>query len=405
MIPLQSKPRPVHVFAQSNRKRRKRFSGKLLYGVGITLFAFILIGAAAFASQHLLTSHADGYHKYQADHDVISTINGLKKISQIGSTANILGPDNKPMTVDPNPYKIAVVESNSWNGLERGDLLVSNIGNNDHGMTIVKFSDEKGTGHLFNTMRNDGTLGPAGLVFNTQTGSLWVANSTGNSVLIFHPDGKLAITIHDPLFNGPWGIATNSSNWRDDDHDAHPSFFVANKFDAKILRIDVFPQKDAAPKFKVTQIGHLDKNGALTKIDLHWLPSLKVGNKTLKDVLLAIDPVHNRIAAFTDSSSEKGTGEGTTLFQGGPLNQPGGFTINPLNGDLLVVNLNNNNLVELNLTWGKVVGVKQIDPAKVDNQGNGSALFGVVAVKDKKGNLKVFFTDDNTNTLDVLSAS
>jgi DNA-binding beta-propeller fold protein YncE len=84
---------------------------------------------------------------------------------------------------------------------------------------------------------------------------------------------------------------------------------------------------------------------------------------------------------------------------------PGGFAINPLNGDLLVVNLADNNLVELNMTQRKVVGVKQIDPAVVDAQGNGSALFGVAASKDDKGNLRVFFTDDNTNTLDVLKTS
>jgi len=35
----------------------------------------------------------------------------------------------------------------------------------------------------------------------------------------------------------------------------------------------------------------------------------------------------------------------------------------------------------------------------------GSALFGVVGTKDQKGNLRVLFTDDNTNTLNVLSAS
>ncbi|MFL5693742.1 MAG: hypothetical protein ACJ795_18255, partial [Ktedonobacteraceae bacterium] len=78
--------------------------------------------------------------------------------------------------------------------------------------------------------------------------------------------------------------------------------------------------------------------------------------------------------------------------------------INPLNGDLLVVNGNDNNLVELNLSTSKVIGVRQLDNVPVDPQtGNGSALFGVAATKDARGNLEVFFTDDNTNTLDVLS--
>jgi hypothetical protein len=45
-----------------------------------------------------------------------------------------------------------------------------------------------------------------------------------------------------------------------------------------------------------------------------------------------------------------------------------------------------------------------LDNVPVDAQtGNGSALIGVVASTDALENLEVFFTDDNTNTLDVLS--
>ena len=51
----------------------------------------------------------------------------------------------------------------------------------------------------------------------------------------------------------------------------------------------------------------------------------------------------------------------------------------------------------------KVVGIKTVDPLIVDGQGNNSALFGVLAIKDNNGNLKVFYTDDNTNTLNSLS--
>jgi len=40
-----------------------------------------------------------------------------------------------------------------------------------------------------------------------------------------------------------------------------------------------------------------------------------------------------------------------------------------------------------------------------DAQGNNAALFGVTATVDNKGNLLVYFTDDNTNSLNVLSAA
>ncbi len=69
-----------------------------------------------------------------------------------------------------------------------------------------------------------------------------------------------------------------------------------------------------------------------------------------------------------------------------------------------MVNLNDNNLVELNLTLGKAVGTRLLDNVPVDAQsGNGSALFGVAATRDSRGNLEVFFTDDNMNTLNLLS--
>ena len=76
------------------------------------------------------------------------------------------------------------------------------------------------------------------------------------------------------------------------------------------------------------------------------------------DVLLALDLANNRIAAYPNSSTlnttaMRSTSKGITVFQGKPLNMPGGLTINPLNGDLLVVNMNDNNLVELNLSKEK----------------------------------------------------
>lgn len=402
MNPFQSKLKAQAVSSMSPGGQRARSSGRRFLGISVTL-ALLLIAGGAFALQKLVITHAASAEKSYHHDGAMTTINGLNTIAQIGSTANILDAQGNQVAVDPNPYKIAIAPANLSNGVKAGDILVSNIGNNDHGVTLVKFAGQSGQaaqGHLFNTM-TDGVLGPAGLAFDG--GKLFVANSTGSNVLVFNTNGTLFTTIQDPLFNGPWGISTGSKTFGS--HKGIYSFFTANKFDAKILRVDVIPQDSGSPKFQVTQIGQFDMNGTLTKIDLHWMPVLKTGGHTLTDVLLAIDPANNRIAAFAHSSTLQGTGKGTTVFQGAPLNMPGGLSINPFNGDLLVVNLMNNNLVELNPTSGQAVGVKQIDPVVVDNQGNGSALFGVVGVRDQQGNLRVFFTDDNTNTLDVLSAS
>jgi DNA-binding beta-propeller fold protein YncE len=365
----------------------------------------MLLVAGAVSAMHAASLSDD-------DDARVTTIVGLETITQVGSTASILDAQGNTVTVDPNPYKVAIAPENLGMNLREGDIVVSDIGNNDHGVTIARFPRQHGPAHLFNVDTPNEVLGPAGLTFDS--GRLLVANSTGNNVLVFNPNGALSTTLTSPMFNGPWGITTRETAFENELQELffffqlrHRSgiqtFFTANKFDAKILRVDVIPQGNAAPKINVVEIAQFARNGMVTKIDLHWLPRLKVGTQTLIDVLLAIDPANNQISAIAHSSTLEAAGTPVTVFQGTPLNMPGGLTINPFNGDILVVNLMDNNLVELNATTGKVIGVKAIDPVVVDNQGNGSALFGVVATKDRKDNLLLFYTDDNTNTLNSLS--
>jgi hypothetical protein len=342
----------------------------------------------------------------------VASINGLTRISVVGSTAFILDARGHTISVDANPYGVAIAPpstpvSNVPGSLRAGDIVVTNIGGNDTGTTLVRFPAKMGPGRLFNTMTSPGTKGPADQAFNTLTGTDWVSNVSGNNVQIFKPDGTVLVTITNPMFNKPWGQAFNHGIHNPQDG-AVGSFFATNVANATIVRIDVIPAK-GLPTFKVFQIGQLTSAGKETKIGVTWIPSLQIGGHLFSDVLLALDPANNRIAAYPNSTtsnttSMRSTSKGITVFQGKPLNMPGGLAINPLNGDLLVVNLNDNNLVELNMSQGKVVGTRLLDNVPVDPMsGNGSALFGVAATTDSKGNLAVFFTDDNTNTLDELS--
>jgi hypothetical protein len=328
----------------------------------------------------------------------ITTIAGLNNIQQIGSTQNINDANGNAITVDPDPYKIAIVPENLGN-LARGTVLVSNIGN-VLGTTIVKFQQVPSTGVQFNAA-TAGLQGPAEMHFDRDR--LLVANSKGgNSIQVLNPNGSLFMSITNPLFNNPWGLTTGFVH----SHAPLSTFFVANKSDAKVLRVDVREHK-GAPAFTVTQIAQLTMMAdGPTKIDLKWVPFVRVGDKVLFDVLVLQDPAQNRIAAIANASRlNTSTGTGTTIFQGTPLNVPGGIAINPFNGDILVVNLNDNNMVEINPVNATVVATKTVDPLVVDGMGNNSALFGVVATADRNGNLLVFYTDDNTNTLNALSAA
>ncbi|HLY25862.1 MAG TPA: hypothetical protein VKQ72_05950 [Aggregatilineales bacterium] len=337
-----------------------------------------------------------------------TTINNLTHISVVGSTAFILDGHGRTISADANPYGIVIAPNSMTPGaLKPGDILVTNFGGMNTGTTLVRFPASKGPGVLFNTMTTPGTKGPAFEAFNPLTGTDWVANFSGNNVQVFNPNGTLKVTITNPMFKMPWAMASNHG-MRNPMDGAIGSFFTTNTGDATIDRIDVIPAKNGTI-FRVFQIGQLTQVNGGTKLNATWVPSLQIAGKRLSDVLLVLDIANNRVAAYPNSttmntSAMRSTNKGMTVFQGKPLNAPAGLTVNPLNGDLLVVNMNDNNLVELNLTQGKAIGVRQLDNVPVDAQsGNGSALFGVAAATDAKGNLEVFFTDDNMNTLNVLS--
>lgn len=338
---------------------------------------------------------------FAAEAPKITTIAGLKirNIQQIGNSEDILDTNGHPVVVDSDPYKIAIASENFAPDLKAGDVMVSNVGEGV-GATVVKFRPFFSIGSQFNA-DNAGVKGPSGLAFDRD--KLLVANSKGNSVQILNPDGTLFSSVTDPLFNNPWSVATGYP------FSSAPSssFFTANKGDAKILRVDATnTTRGAPPTFQVVQIGQFDKVvGGPTKIDVVWVPFLRVGTFLYVDVLIASDPVNNRIAVFPNANTiRNASGKGVTVFQDKPLNVPGGLAVNPFNNDILVVNLNDNNLVELNLGDASVVAVKTLDPLVVDAEGNNSALFGVAATIDNGGNLMVYFTNDNTNTLNVLSA-
>lgn len=387
---------------------------KLLASIaGIALLGIVL---AIVVSSMLLTravTHAKGSDtSYQSRNRLISTINGLTRISVVGSTAFILDGRGRTIAADANPYGVAIAPrgtpaSTTPGSLRAGDIIVTNFGANEMGTTLVRFPGRMGPGRLFNTMPNAGTKGPADEAFNTLTGSDWVANFSGNNVQIFSPNGKVLTTITSPLFNKPWGQAFNRGKHNPADGSVS-SFFTTNAANATIDRIDVIPTR-GLPTFRVFQIGQLAHMGNQTFLAVTWVPTLRARGHLFSDVLLVTDPVTNRIAAYPNSttrntSAVRSTDKGITVFEGSPLRTPAGFSINPLNGDLLVVNAQRNDLVELNLSESKVVGIRLLDNVPVDRiSGNGSALFGVLATTDGRGNLEVYFTDDNTNTLDVLS--
>ncbi len=412
-----------------NRRGRRAKKRKLVAVAAVVLLALVLSSGSAlalFKFNPTLLSNMVNHGKQKDQHNTLksasptpmttmmnnqtramTSINNLAHISVVGSTAFIVDGHGKTISADANPYGIAIAPNGMTPGaLKPGDILVTNFGGMNTGTTLVRFPAGKGPGLLFNAMTNPGTKGPAFEAFNPLTGTDWVANFSGNNVQVFNPNGTLKVTITNPLFKMPWAMASNNGKHNAMDG-AVGSFFTTNTGDATIDRIDVIPTKNGTT-FRVFQIGQLTQVNGGTKLNATWVPSLQIGGQRFSDVLLVLDLANNRVAAYPNSTTlnttmTRSTSRGMTAFQGKPLNAPAGLTINPLNGDLLVVNMNDNNLVEVNLAQGKAVGTRLLDIVPVDAQsGNGSALFGVAAATDAKGNLEVFFTDDNMNTLNML---
>ena len=382
---------------------------------GVVLLCMVVAAVSTTVFLKLNPVHASSRSGHNlsmnGDNRVATTINNLNSIVVVGSTAFIVDGHGRTISVDANPYGVAVTPdgmaaSMTPGSLKPGDVVVTDFGANSTGTTLVRFPAGKGPGLLFNNTANAGTKGPALEAFNPATGSDWVANFTANNLQVFRADGTIKATITNALFKMPWALTTNHG-MRNTMDGSTGSFFITNAGDATIDRIDIVPVKNGTI-FRVFQIGQLTQIKGGTKSGLTWVSSLQIGGHRYSDVLLALDLANNRIAAYPNSTTVnttnmRSTNKGITAFQGKPLNTPVSLTVNPLNGDILVVNGNDNNLVELNLAQGKAVGIRVLDNVPVDGQsGNGSALVGIAASTDARGNLEVFFIDDNLNTLNVL---
>lgn len=375
----------------------------------VLLTGLLIIGL--FAATHIaVRAYASG--------GPVTTIKGLHTISVVGSTQTILNANGNTITVDANPYGVAIAPSTtpSSSTLNPGDIIVSNFGANGTGTSLVRFPGKTGPGQLFNTVADPGTSGPAAEAFNS-IGDDWVANYSGNNVQIFTTTGSVLASISRPLFDKPWGQAFNNGTPNSLDGSL-AAFFLTNAGSGTIDRLSIALTSSGVviTAYQIGKLAHASTKAVPIEAPqgMVWVPFWRWEGKTYTDVLFVTDPVNNRIAAYPNSStrnttSKLSTYEGMTVFQGGPLATPAGLAINPWNGDLLIVNQRNNNLVEINPSptedgQNQVVGVRTLDPARVNQEtGANSALFGLAATLDANHNLEVYFTDDNTNTLNVLT--
>ncbi|MDX6210295.1 MAG: hypothetical protein QOE24_2686 [Frankiales bacterium] len=322
---------------------------------------------------------------------------------------------------DTHPYSVAVVPPGySGTPLAPGDVLVGDLSNTagvkGQGTSIVRF--HLGTPSLFSTA----VTGPVAQAFSPDGGALWVAgygnadNGSHGAISVLHTKSgtspgsgpgttpnvtPIATVAGEPYTggviadsHGPWGIELNHST-------GAPVAFWANA-DGTIVRDskldDPFATTTPTTNVQVT----------LATLGHGTSPSIAGGTvvapqgmayDAATDTLYVADSSTDQIVALKNAATATGAITPTVVVKGGPLHTPRGLAIDPVTGNLLVTNgAVDNRLVELTRT-GSVVGTRNLDA-----KGAG-AIAGLATTKDTSGQTQIYYVNDNSNTLHLLSAT
>lgn len=332
-------------------------------------------------------------------HAVRSGIGALHQIDVVASAVSPANGDTNPYGVVWDTFPGTAASPNPY----YGDLLVSNFNNrvgvNGAGSTIEAVNPKTGAVSTWTT----DAAGPVAMAVSPK-GPVWIANfgteGTNGNVMVLTPAGQAfpagGSVISRPLFDGPWGQVFVPNP-------AAPAFLVTNALSGTIDAMYGFAPPSFGTDTQVAVIGSGLAHAGGSAGTVMGPEGMVYDAAT--HMVYVTDAADNSIRAFYwNGPNTPDQGRGLLVYQGGALKAPAGITLDPLNGNLLVVNQGNNHLVELRLgrRHTTVVAQKVLDGTPVNPRtGAGSALFGVVATVSH-GHLQVFFTNDNTNTVDVL---
>ena len=326
-----------------------------------------------------------------------------------------------PFNGDQNPYGVAVI-NRSIGSLHRGNVLVSNFNNAANlqgtGTTIVQVAPD-GTVSLFARLDSPGIASacPGGIGLTTALVALdagWVivgslpsptglaASAEAGCLIVLDSEGMMVETLAGDGINGPWDMTAL------DEYD-EAFLFVTNVLNGSVtkgsphivkqgtvirIKLTVPQQHEGVPLRRSTT---LIASGFAETADPNALVIGPTGLSLSWDgTLYVADSVENRIAAIPYALTRNSpVSAGSTLAQGGSLNDPLGLALAP-NGDVIAANGGDGNLVEV-APDGHEVAVKTVETAF----GAGS-LFGIAIAPRGLG---VYFVDDGDNTLKLFTTT
>ncbi len=322
-----------------------------------------------------------------------------------------------PANGDINPYGIARVPQ-SKGSLVQGNILVSNFNNSDNlqgtGTTIVQITPE-GVVSLFAQIDASSLPGPCpgGVGLTTALSVLrsgWVivgslpttdgtsATAQAGCLLVLNSSGSVVETFYGSLLNGPWDMTALDAG------------STANLFVTTVLNGTVAGGGNVVLGGTVTRVALTGLNGAMPTLESITvigsgfaqrtdpgalvIGPTGVGLSPDASTLYVADSINNRVAAISSPVTRTtSAGTGTTVTQGGSLNDPLGLTVLS-DGSILTVNGNNGFLL------GFTSSGAQTEQKLLDSSGNppgAGALFGLVDVPGQG----LYYVDDATNTLNL----
>lgn len=323
-----------------------------------------------------------------------SILKRLDTITTIGSTVD-------PINGDQNPYGLDIAKVTSGK-FERGDLAVCNFNDAANvqgtGTTIIALHARPGS--MPTRVARSAALNGCDEIALAPDDTIWASAFSANDNPLVSPAGALLTTLSGGPWHHPFGqvFAPHAGPF------GSAAFYESNAADGSIVRIDI-------PSFNFDVIA----TGFAVN---HGVPGSILGPSGLQydakhDRLYIVDGANNTIVSFKHVSTIPSGGisvNGTTfggpfahrarlVFSGPPLNGPISAALLP-DGHLVVGNTldpaGQNLMVEIT-PHGRLLDVKNVDT------GAGAALFGMIASGRDVDDVKLYFNDDNDNTVKVLT--
>ena len=339
-----------------------------------------------------------------------SILSGLSTITTIGSTVD-------PVELGGNPYGLAIAPATA--GLiTKGDLVVCNFNDGatntqGDGTTIVGLHPVAGAApyHIAQSVQLKGCNALAMLPDDSISAAAFISSLNP----LVAPDGTVNNPFAADTFSATWGEAFAAAAGTQP-----AALYVSNAGTGTIDRITL--NGDVPTAFTEIAKGFCVSGGpgaVFAQAGLTYDGSI--------DTLYIVDTSSYSVVAFAGVSAIAADGvvvngscgattptpalaftgpsasSARVIASGGQFNAPISAALLS-DGDLVVGNGDINNPPKPNLLFEISPALGFVGaPLQLDTSGTPGALFGIVATVDTQGNEIIYFNDDNTNTVNMLS--